>query len=175
VGGCEVRYEDAAILEELTETTPELEIAEPQYTFIRNSARIIRLSAESAELFAARNEQHFTNLAFIEVQRADNETLNSGSADSATYFVNSGNFELRGNVQFRSVEQNATVSAEYLLWDNEAERLTGRARDFVTVTRPSGTIMRGRNLVADLANRTIEFEDAAGTIIPEQDEQGDEE
>ena len=163
--GCSANQSDVELLQELSETTPELQIEEPHYTFIRNSARIVRLSARSAELFGANNIQKFTDVAFIELDR-NNNTLNSGSADNAIHFVNSGNFELTGNVVFQSLEQNATVNAQYILWDNEQQKLFGREGEMVTVTRPSGTRIEGSNLNADLAARVIEFDSASGVIFP---------
>lgn len=164
--GCDGTTEDTTLLEELTENTPNLAIEEPQYTFIRNSARLVRLSAESAEFFTRSNKQYFTKVAFIEFDR-DNNTLNSGSADTAIYFTNSGDFELTGNVIFQSLEQNATISAPYILWNNEEQKIFTKENDRVMVTRPAGTRIEGRNLMADLANRVIEFEDGSGVISPQ--------
>ena len=170
--GCNVSYEDADILEELSESVPELYFQEPEYTFIRNSARVVRVSAENSELFSARQEQRFHNIAFIESD-TNNNTLNSGSANYGVYFIDSGNFELVGDVVFQSIEQDATVRAPYLLWDNREERLFGKEDEWVMVTRSSGTVMRGKNLNADLSNRIIEFENASGVILPDNDERND--
>lgn len=156
---------DATLLQELSETTPNLEIGEPQYVFIRNSARIVRVSAEIAEFFTGRQMQQFTNIAFIELDRSNN-TLNSGSADSAVYFSDTGNFELVGNVIFQSVEQNATFEAAYILWNDTEQKLFGREGEMATVSRPSGTRIEGKNLIADLTNRVIEFDNGSGVISP---------
>lgn len=126
----------------------------------------MRLSAESAEFFTRSNRQYFTRVAFVEFDR-DNKTLNSGSADTAIYFTDSGDFELTGSVIFQSLEQNATISAPYILWNNEEQKIFTKENDRVIVTRPAGTRIEGRNLMADLANRIIEFEDGSGVISPQ--------
>lgn len=156
---------DTTLLQELSENTPDLEIEEPQYVFIRNSARIVRVSAEAAEFFTSRKMQQFTNIAFIELDR-NNNTLNSGSADSAIYSNDTGNFELFGNVVFQSVEQSATFESAYILWNETEQKLFGREEGVVVVTRLSGTRVEGQNLVADLANRVIEFKNGSGIISP---------
>lgn len=164
--GCNAaNFSDAELLQELSDSTPELEIEEPQYTFVRNSARIVRISAQSIQIFGSDTSQRFTDVAFIESDR-DNNVLNSGSAETVRYFTDSGNFELVGNVVFNSVEQRATIAAEYILWDNEKQKLSGKPNEMVVLTRPSGTKIEGKNLNADLSDRIIELESASGVIFP---------
>lgn len=172
--GCGKNYDDATLLEELSQDTPEFELEDSHYVYTRTESRIIRVSAARVESFESNNTQRFWGLTFAEVDE-NNDTLNIGSADYAIYHVDQGNFELMGNVYFDSIEHDAIVTTQFLIWNNDEQKLHGNDTDLVTIMRSSGTNITGKNLMADLNRREIIIEETSGIIYPDSDDSNDSE
>ena len=169
--GCEINYEEGLLSEELSESTPLLQLIEAEYTYKRTESRLITISAQSAESFEKLEYVRFQEVAFIESDR-EGAVLNSGSAQGALYYFN-GDIELTGDVLFQSFQNRAVIAAPYLIWENEEQIITGNPDDTVEITRPSGTRILGKGLVANLQEREISLLETEGIIFPEPDEEGE--
>ena len=173
LAGCSLDYDSVLPGDGQPDSIPSIALYEAQFIIVRTSGSRLEVTAGTIELFSKRDFQVFTDASFVELD-SDETLVNRGTADQVVYFYNSGNVELKGNVEFYSSEQQATIFAENIIWKDEERTLTSGADDRIEVIKESGDRLSGRGLHADMRRRTIELaEEVNGSLIV--DEQADNE
>ena len=165
LAACSLNYN--TVSEETPDDVPSIALYDADFTVVRTTGSRLEVSAAKIEIFSSLNRQIFADASFLELDD-DAEIMNRGTADHVTYFIDSGDVELKGSVEFYSNEQEATVFAENITWKDEERTLSSGLADRIEVIKESGDLLSGFGLHADMRRRTIELaEEVRGAIIVE--------
>ena len=80
-----------------------------------------------------------------------------GWADRVTYFTNTEDAEMEGNLAFHSKREEGSVSGEYLYWENETKILKSKTEYTVELEKDSGSNITGTGFEADFTTEHIIF------------------
>lgn len=166
---CSLDYGQAEVVDELSEEIPDTIVYEFTHTVVRDGRPILIVEASESQTFSRRDTQHLSGIAFRELDRSG-DLITSGTADSAVYDTSTQNVEITGNVLFFSAEEEATLTADSLFWDDEARMLRAQPEDSVRVATEEGTNIEGRGFEVDMQFRTMTYERGVrGRIILDEE------
>jgi LPS export ABC transporter protein LptC len=175
--GCSFNYEEGKIAEDLSETVPETVLMNFVQVRTVEGKPDYRVYGTKAEAYGKKKETVITDVVFQDFDR-DGTVETEGIADRITYYSESENAELSGNLQFYNTNEEVEIRAEYLFWNEAEETLTTEEREPVTLVKTNGTVVTGTGFSARGASKTIVFTGGVeGTWVEdEEDEQepGDE-
>ena len=176
LAACSLDYEQAEITEELSDEIPETVLLDFTHTVVEDGRPVFIISAERAENYTERKQTVLSEVSFAEYD-SDGEAVTEGVADSAIFFTDTENAELRGNISFYSAAEEGRVEAEYLEWNREERELTSNPTDPVLLENESGSRIRGSGFRADFTLKQIEFsgkttssQSVRGTYVSEEEE-----
>ena len=79
--------------------------------------------------------------------------------------------EFWGDLHFYSLTEEATFNTDYLYWDNDERKLTGKDESTLSIQRDSGTHIEGVGFEAEALTRSVTFSGPVrGMYITEGDE-----
>ena len=169
--GCSFDYNKMGEKDQLADTIPETILYNITQVRVRNGTISSKIAADKIETFKNKNIMYITKLHYTEISRTG-ETLTEGWADKATYYTDTENAEISGNIYFYSTEEKAGVHADYLNWDNQAKILTSRPGEKVTVSRDDGSYVEGFGFRANFKLKEITFSgNVKGIFIDEEKEE----
>ena len=172
--GCSLDYTDAILSEELSAEIPDSILFQFTHTAVRDGVPAFRLQAERAEIFEKKKENRLEGVTFIEYGR-DGEIITEGWAGRALFLTETENAELSEGISFYSIREDATVTTDYLFWNNENKTLTGSPEEAVVIQKDSGTSLTGTGFEAYINTRSVSFEGPVqGNYVGENDEGVDE-
>ena len=162
-GACSLDYQEMA--EDLDENTPSLEMQNVQVVTVENGKEHSRVEAGRLAEFEKTYRRIISSGIFT--QYDDQGFVSAeGRADSISIDTRSDDAVLEGNIRFTSVEDKASVSADYLEWDDENRILMGSPAGEVLLEKESGTVIRGTGFSADFPSRLFRFTGtASGTYF----------
>ncbi len=166
--GCSLDYSDAYVSDDMSEDIPDSVFENFRYTSIKEGSPAFLIEGDKAEFFVNKEETYLTNVRFTEYG-SDGDVATEGRADSAVYFTGTENAEIEGNLRFYSSTESATVTAEYLYWDNQEKRLRGSNDGTVSVREDSGSRIQGVGFEADVRRKEVMFSGSVtGRYVPEE-------
>jgi len=154
--GCSLDYSDSDIVESLSEEIPNTIIYKYETVEIQNGSPILQILADKAEVYDSKEKTYLTNVDFYNYK--DGDVNNYGSSDFAILNMKSGDAELTGLIEIESVEDETSLKAKSLYWNDEDKMLTSNREDSVTVKDEDGSILSGSGFSADIKRKTILFE-----------------
>ncbi len=170
LAGCSLDYQGAMGSETLSESVPEMIMEDFQHTSVRKGKPAFSLSAGRAESYEKKHETVLSSVSFTELDSAG-EVLTEGSADHVVYFSDTENADISGNIQLRSVSEEATILADSLQWIDETRILSAGEDSAVIIRKDDGTEFGGKGFSGDFGTKTFVFSsDVKGTYILEEDE-----
>ncbi len=168
--GCSLDYSDTYVPDDMSEDIPDTILQQFRYTSIKEGRPVFFIEGEKAEFYVSRERTYLTNVQFTEYD-ADGDVATEGSADTAVYFTDTENAEIEGDLRFYSSTESATVTAEYLYWDNQEKRLRGSRDGSVAVRKDSGSKIEGIGFEADARRKEVTFSGTvSGRYVPEEEE-----
>lgn len=171
---CSFDYEEGRIAEDLEETVPE--------TILENFVQVrtlegkpdYRVYGDRAETYGKKKETIIKDVLFQDFN-PDGEIEIEGTADKITYYSESDNAEMSGNLQFYNAEEEIEIRAEYLFWHDESETLSTREEEPVTLIKENGTNIQGLGFTAFGKTKTITFAlGVSGVWVEDEDEDEEE-
>lgn len=176
LAACSLDYAQAEITEELSEEIPETVLTDFTHTVVENGRPVFVIAAERAENYTERKQTVLWDVTFAEYD-SEGETLTEGVADRATFFTDTEDAELHGNISFYSSAEEGRIEAEYLEWNREERRLASNPTGPVLLENESGSRIRGTGFRADFTLKQIEFsgktassESVRGSYVSEEEE-----
>ncbi len=154
---CSLDYGQAEVVEELSEEIPDTIIYEFTHTVVRDGRPVLIVEAAESQTFSRRDTQLLSGIAFRELDRSG-DLVTSGTANNAVYDTATQDVEITGNVLFFSAEEEATLTADSLFWDDENRMLRAEPEDSVRVATEEGTNIEGRGFEVDMQFRTMTYE-----------------
>ena len=154
--GCSIDYDEAMIAEDLAEDIPDTILYDFTQVEVKEGKPLYRIQAEKAESF---EKQYISNLTSVLFQEFDEEgeIITMGWADRVTYFTNTEDAEMEGNLAFHSKREEGSVSGEYLYWENETKILKSKTEYTVELEKDSGSNITGTGFEADFTTEHIIF------------------
>jgi lipopolysaccharide export system protein LptA len=165
---CSFDYRESRLAESLSKELPNSVLTDYRHTSVRAGKPVFTISAQSSSVF---RQTHKAVLHRVDFQEFDDsgEPVTKGSAENATVFTQSDNVELSGNIRFRHLPDDFSVSASFLYWDNAERSLEGKPEELVRIRRGDGSTIEGRAFSSSGIYRRIQFDDTVqGTYVSEK-------
>lgn len=151
-------------------------------TILRNISQIKVKSGRVSSILEAARVETYKNTNLMEVNEMhyleiDQEgvPLTEGWADASTFYTDTENAEISGDIFFYSQTEKVGIYAQTLSWNNETRFLTSDPAEIVTVARDDGSYVRGAGFKADLNLKEITFSaGVSGVYVDEDDEENEE-
>ena len=164
---CSLDYTDAILSENMSEEIPDSILYDFTHTSVRNGTPASRLHADRAEIYEKKNETRLHDVVFQEFDR-DGTIVTEGRADYTLFDTETEDAELSGDLSFYSSKEEATVSTDYLYWNDEEKTLVGAPEAAVTIYKDSGTELSGVGFEADISTLSVNFDGPVqGTYVDE--------
>jgi LPS export ABC transporter protein LptC len=128
------------------------------------------MQAENARVFDKKNETTLDAVSFTEYNSLG-EISAQGSGESVVYFGKTESAEMDGPAEFRSIEEESTILADYLYWDGSKKRLFSKDEVEVIIQGEDGSVLRGKGFEADMKLGTMRFENGVSGILEFNDEE----
>lgn len=153
---CSHDYDESVFNEEIAEETPNSVLINFKEVVIKGGKKSYVLEADRAETFNKKRSTLFTDLYFIEYNRAG-EIATEGACVEAEYFSNTDNIEFRDKVVLNAEDQGFYIDAEYLFWDNNLKSLSGGERSSVKIGKNDGSCITGTGFITSSSERSFSF------------------
>lgn len=171
---CSLDYSDVYITEDLSEDIPDSVLYDFAHTSVQKGNPVFTLGAKKALVFNKKKETRLENIRFQEFS-AKGEIITEGQAAEAIFFTETEDAEFWGNLLFYSLTEEATFTTDYLYWNNEDRKLTGKEEVPLRIQRDSGTHIEGIGFEAEALSKSVTFSGPVqGMYITENDEDGQE-
>ncbi len=164
---CSFDYRESRLADSLSKELPNSVLTDYTHTSVRAGEPVFTVSAQSSSVF---RQTHKAVLRRVDFQEFDDsgERVTEGSSDKATVFTQSDNVELSGNIRFRHVPDDFSVSASFLYYDNAERSLKGKPEEMVRIRRSDGSTIEGRAFSSSGIYRRIQFDDTVqGSYVSE--------
>lgn len=171
--GCTFDYEEARMAEDLSETVPETVLHEFTQVRMYKGVPQYRVYGSKAETYGKKKETVAEDVLFQEFDD-EGQVVTEGSADRITYFTESENAELTGNLDFYSADEEAGIEGEYLYWNDEKQTLAGRPEERISMEKNDGSAISGRGFTAEISEKAIRFSDAVEGVWVDEEEEDEE-
>jgi LPS export ABC transporter protein LptC len=165
LSGCSPEYQELA--ESLDAETPSLRMEQVVVVSVEDGYERFRIEAEELAEFDSAFRRVLENAEFFEYAD-DGGVSASGRAKRISFDTRSDDAVLEGGINFTSTEDDTSVTAEYLEWNDRERRLTGSESGEVLLESENGTRIRGSGFSADFPTRTFRFTGGvAGRYVPD--------
>lgn len=157
-------------LAEESVTLPQDELPEAVfYNYRREDSDTRGLSfvarAERAEYFKEKGLLVVYGLSFEDIGEDGHTVVASGEAETAYYYEDTGDAEVRGSVRIRSLEENASFETDSLKYFAATESLEGGPEEPVLVRVGEKLFLQGRGFFADVREKTFAFRSGVEGMI----------
>ncbi len=150
---CKMDNGGPPLAETLQESTPDTVLTSFIYTKSENGHKSYSIYAEKAMTFDKKNQTFLTHVVFQQFNE-HNAIVTEGKADKGIIFTGNNNAEISGNIKIYSSREKAQIETSYLYWNNDKKTLTGKPGVRITITKDSGTVIRGGNFQGDMKTKT---------------------
>lgn len=168
--GCTFDYEEGRIAEDLDETVPETVLREFTQVRMYKGRPQYRVYGSRAETYGKKKETVAENVLFQEFG-SEGEIVTEGSAERITYFTETENAELEGNLDFYSADEEAGIEGDYLYYNDEENTLSGKPEERIIMEKKDGSSLSGRGFAVNISEKEIRFSSGVEGIWVEEDEE----
>ena len=170
-GSCSLNYSEAEMAEDLSEEIPNSIVRNYRFVDVRTGKSSLKVYASEARMYHKAHQTRLTDLFFQEIN-PDGEVITEGEAARATLFTQTDNVEMRGKIRFAGSAQEATITTDYLFWNNEERTLKGKPDHTVTILKSDGTRIKGKGFTAYTGSEEVTFTDEVKGVYVQEDEEG---
>ncbi len=159
---CSLDY-DTSVKEELSDTIPSSILYDVSRVQVKNGVPRASFSAEEAKIWEEREDTELFDVKFLEYD-SSRGILTEGTADYL--LINKNNdATIQGNISGYSSQNEASMTAESLQWEDETRILKSTDEKRVEISMDDGSVLKGRGFNADFYSNTIGFSsDVNGSI-----------
>ena len=151
---CSLDY-DSSVKDELSDTIPSSILYDVSRVQMKNSVPRASFSAREARVWEEREDTELFNVEFLEYD-SSRGVLTEGTADYL--LINKNNdATIQGNISGYSSQNEASMSAESLQWEDETRVLKSIDEKQVEISMDDGSVLRGKGFNADFYSNTIGF------------------
>lgn len=168
VSSCSINYDEAMIGSKILENTPDTILYSFIYTDCENGHKNFSIYADKAETFDQKQQTVLKGLVFQQFDD-NNNVISEGKAYRGIIFTESNNVEITGNLVIYSSREESRINTSGLYWDNDTKTLTGKPDKAITITKDSGTIIRGKGFTGNMKEKIYTLtSDVSGEYVYEE-------
>ena len=165
-GSCSFNYGEA-LAQDLEERTPDTVFTGFVHTIVQDNEPILRLEAETAEVYERKNLVHLSGVTFTELRGG--RTLAYGSAEEAILHTDTEDAQFFGDVHLRSEEEGVSIRSGGLSW-NASDRVLESDPDQITeIQRDDGSLIRGSAFRADARRKSFSLRGGVDGVLVRPD------
>lgn len=163
---------------ENTDVAQEIKIAETvindfRQVKIKNGRPLYEIKAQKAETFIKENNMRVYGVEFSQFDK-NQEVVSDGIATKVDFNTSSENATIEGYMRFHSKKEKVYIESQWLDWNNERKRLTGKSDIPVKIEKEDGTVLEGSGFSATTDNKTITFSNGMkGVFIPQKEKENE--
>lgn len=154
--GCSFNYKDAQIPEEIEESVPNIVMTDVVHSQATKKHLLMRVTAERSESYEKKKMTVLSGVKFLEYDSLGT-LVAEGRADKITYFNDTKNAEVAGNIVVHSHKEKGGIETDYLYWDDKNRTLKGKPDSKVRLIDDDGSNVQGTGFEADLKRMVISF------------------
>lgn len=164
---------------ENTDVAKEIKIAETvindfTQVKIKHGRPLYEIKAQKAETFTQENNMRVYDVQFSQFDK-NKEVASDGVATKVDFNKNSENATIEGYMRFHSKKEKVYLESQWLDWNNDKKRLTGKSDIPVKIEREDGTVLEGNGFTAITDSKTITFSNGMKGVFLPSKESGNEE
>lgn len=171
--GCTFDYEEGRIAEDLAETVPETVLQEFTQVRMYKGRPQYRVYGSRAETYGKKKETVAEDVLFQEFG-SEGEVVTEGSAERITYFSETENAELEGNLDFYNTDEEAGIAGDYLYYNDEKNTLSGKPEERIIMEKKDGSTLSGWGFTVQISEKEIRFSSRVEGVWVEEDEEDEE-
>ncbi len=150
---CSINYDESSLADKILKNTPDSVLYSFIYTESNNGHKSFSIYADKAMTFNTKQQTLLQGVVFQQFDE-NNNIITEGKADRGTIFTENNNAEISGNIKIYTSREKAQLGTTYLYWDNDKKTLTGQPDAVITITKDSGTIIRGKDFKGNMLLKT---------------------
>ena len=144
------------MLEEIEDSIPNIVMKNVTHVSATKEHLLMKVSAESSKSYEKKKTTVMTGVKFQEWDSLGT-LVAEGQADKITYFSNTKNAEIEGNIKVHSLKEKGAIQTEYLSWEDKNRILKGKPDIKVSLIDDDGSKVAGTGFEADLKRMVISF------------------
>jgi len=169
VFGCSFNYEEGMVAEEISGEVPDVVLYGLAQTRVEYGKPRYTVFAEKASSYGEKKELVLENILFREYNE-EGVIITEGEAEELTFFSESENAELSGEVDFYSSREEAALRGNRFYWTNEERTLRGGDETEVELLREDGSSVKGKGFEVDFSNLSLRFSESVSGVLVEEEE-----
>lgn len=154
LSGCTFDYSGADVERDQEDRIPQVELVEVEMVIKRSNR--LHLSASRIASYPDEGYQELRDLRFSEFGPNGDLRL-EGRADEGRLDLNTEDVELRGDVEFFSTVEDATIESAFLYWNAEDRILSSSDDTPVVLEREDGSRVEGRGMEVNGRRNSLTF------------------
>lgn len=143
---------------------PDFHLFDTTYVVKSGDSWPIEIVAGEIELYQEDEKAYLTDAHFSQRDEEGN-LLFSGTFEMGIVDTESDDVELRGDVFIKNHQENLTIEAPILYWDNADWRVHSDDNIVVTLTRDGHDILKGVGFFADFKRSLYEFAEVTEGVL----------
>lgn len=169
--GCSLDYTEGAEGDELLESVPDAVFNKFVHTAVKGDILVFQIEAEKASIFSKKKYTELAAVRFVEYDD-DGAVSLEGRAQSARFYTETENAEIKGAIYCYSRDEKVAFFAETLLWNSENRLLESRTGEAVRIEKDDGSFIVGSYFSIDARRKVLNFEAPVyGTYFSDEDEE----
>ena len=162
---CSLKYtQDSNGVEE---RVPEFIFSESEFKRYENNAEVASFSAETVEQYRSDRNTYAKDVNFS-IRNKDGNVTSKGECSLLAMESKTGNYSFYDNIEISNSEQNFSISANELKWNEKSEQLISGRGSTITIKK-DGTTIHGSGFSASNVTNTFQFVGAVSGIIETED------
>lgn len=157
--GCSLNYREAMVPEEIEDSIPNIVMTNVTHASATKEHLLMRTTAERSESYEKNKKTILTGVRFKEYDSLGT-LVAEGRADRITYFSDTKNAEIEGDIRVHSLKEKGAINTDYLFWDDKSRILKGKPDVEVSLIDDDGSKVAGTGFEADLKRMVISFVNA---------------
>jgi len=154
--GCELDYEGAIMVDEISEDIPDTVLIEFTHSLIRNGSKSLVIQSSRGEFYEKKKQTDFFEVNFFEYD-SEGLVVTSGACDHARLYTDTEDVELWGGLEIFSAKDEAHLLGETLFWNDADGILSSPEDEVVSISQDSGTSFSGKGFTAETRSRTVKY------------------
>jgi LPS export ABC transporter protein LptC len=159
LGSCSLDYREGVESDELLDTVPDAVLNQFVHTAVNGNKPVFQLEAAQAKLFNNKKYTVLTGVRFVEYDNKGDISI-EGRAQSAIYYNNTENAEIKGAIYCYSANDKVAFYAESLAWNKENRILQCRTGESVRIEKDDGSFIEGTYFSLDARRKLLNYDGA---------------
>ena len=153
---CSINYREGQVADDLSDTVPNIRMTGLRHRVANKDRLIMEMTAQLSESYEGAKRISLSGVNFREFGSAGELTA-EGKADSVTYYTDTKNAEIAGNIELVSHREKGGIRAQTLYWDDKRRFLSSKPDETTEVFDEDGSHFSGKGFEADIKRLIVTF------------------